>query len=120
MKIGSVELETDPAQALKEFQPPCTAPIHCPRPKRPIFQTARVRAMIMRKQAIALEQLGEYAQAVPLFEQALAISQRVATQDTKDLRALFDVVTVLDDEASYEDAANPVLAAKPGRPATRT
>jgi hypothetical protein len=38
----------------------------------------------------------------------------MALQDTKDFRALFDVVTVLDDEAkSYEDAANPVLADKP-------
>jgi tetratricopeptide (TPR) repeat protein len=56
--------------------------------------------------------LGQYREAVPLFAQALAIVQRIAAQDPKDSRALFDVVTVLDDEAkSYEDAADPVVAA---------
>jgi tetratricopeptide (TPR) repeat protein len=71
--------------------------------------------MLLRKLANAFERLGNYAQAVPLFEQALVITQRIAAQDPKDSRALFDVVTVLDDEAkSYEDAADPVLAAKAG------
>ena len=55
--------------------------------------------MLLRKEANALERLGEFAQAVPLFEQALVITQRIAAQDPKDSRALFDVVTVLDDEA---------------------
>ena len=63
----------------------------------------------------AFEHLGAYSQAVPLYAQALEITQRIASQDPKDLRALYDVVTVLDDQAtSYEDAANPILAASPG------
>jgi tetratricopeptide (TPR) repeat protein len=71
--------------------------------------------MLLRKQANVLERLGAYAQAVPLFEQALAITQRIAAQDSKDSRALYDVVTVLDDEAkNYEDAADPVVATYPG------
>jgi tetratricopeptide (TPR) repeat protein len=41
--------------------------------------------------------------------------QSISARDPKDLRALYDMVTVLDDEAeSYEDAADPILAAKPG------
>jgi tetratricopeptide (TPR) repeat protein len=70
---------------------------------------------LLRKQANAFEHLGAYSQAVPLYAQALEITQRIASQDPKDLRALYDVVTVLDDEAtSYEDAANPILAARAG------
>jgi tetratricopeptide (TPR) repeat protein len=71
--------------------------------------------MLLRKQANAFEQLGEYAQAAPLHGQCLEISQLIAAQDPKDLRAAFDVVIVLQDQSiSYEDAADPVLAADPG------
>ena len=45
----------------------------------------------------------------------LPSSPRIAAQDPKDSRALFDTVTVLDDEATnQEDAADPVVGAKPG------
>ena len=115
LKIGSVEMETDPAEALKEFQLALQRADALPKAEQGSLSGVRMRAMLLRKQANALERLGEYAQAAPLFEQALVISQRLAAQDPKDFRALFDVVTVLDDEAkSYEDAADPVLAAKPG------
>jgi tetratricopeptide (TPR) repeat protein/predicted Ser/Thr protein kinase len=115
MKIGSVEMETDPAEALKEFQVALQRADAQPQAEQDSLPGVRLRDMLLRKQANAFERLGEYAQAVPLFEQALVISQRIAAQDAKDFRALFDVVTVLDDEAkSYEDAADPVVAAKPG------
>lgn len=58
--------------------------------------------------------MGAYVQAAPLFDRALEIDQHLAAQDPKDSRALYDVVTILDDAAkSYEDAADPVLAANP-------
>ena len=115
MKIGSVEMTTDPAAALKEFQAALQSADALPRTEQGSLPTVRLRAMLLRKQGNAFERLGGYAQAVPLFEQALEITQRIAAQDPKDSRALFDVVTVLDDEAkSYEDAADPVLAAKAG------
>jgi tetratricopeptide (TPR) repeat protein len=115
MKIGSVEMETNPAEALKEFQAALQSADALPRSEQDSLPIVRLRAMLLRKLANALERLGAYAQAVPLFEQALEIIQRIAAQDPKDSRALFDVVTVLDDQAkSYEDAADPVLAATPG------
>ena len=114
-KIGSVEMETDPAGALKDFDVSLQRADALPKAEQGSLPAMRLRAMLLRKQADAFEQLGEYAQAVPLFEQALAVHQRVAAQDSKDFRALFDLATVLDDEArSYEDAADPLLAAKPG------
>ena len=114
-KIGSVEMETDPAEALKEFQGALQRADAQPKAEQGSLPGVRLRAMLLRKQANAFERLGEYAQAGPLFEQALVISQRLAAQDPKDSRALFDVVTVLDDEAkSCEDAADPIVAAEPG------
>jgi tetratricopeptide (TPR) repeat protein len=113
-KIGSVEMETDPAEALKDIQVALQRADALPKAEQGSLPAMRVRHMLLRKQANALERLGAYEQAVPLFEQAFEITQRIAAQDPKDTRALFDVITVLDDEAkSYEDAADPVLAAKP-------
>jgi tetratricopeptide (TPR) repeat protein len=114
-KIGSVEMETDPAEALKEFQLALHRADALPKAERDSLSGVRIHHWLLRKQANALEGLGAYAQAVPLFEQALAIIAHTAAQDPKDTRAQFDLVTVLDDEAKcYEDAADPVLAADPG------
>ena len=78
MKIGSVEMETDPAEALKEFQAALQRADALPKAEQDSLPAVRLRDMLLRKQANAFERLGEYAQAVPLFEQALEISQRIA------------------------------------------
>ena len=115
LKIGSVEMETDAAEALKEFQFALQRAETMPRSDQDSLSGVRIRHMLLRKEANALERLGEFAQAVPLFEQALVLVTRLVAQDPKDSRALFDLVTVLDDEAKcYEDAADPVLASNPG------
>jgi tetratricopeptide (TPR) repeat protein len=115
MKIGSVEMETDPAEALREFKAALRQLDALPKAEQDSLPTARMRAYLLRKQANALERLAAYAQAVPLFEGTREIFQRIAAQDPKDSRALYDVVVVLEEEAkSYEDAADPLLAAKPG------
>jgi hypothetical protein len=114
LKIGSVEMETDPAEALEEFQLALQRADLTPKSEQGRVYGQRLRSFLLRKEANALERLGKYVEATPLFKEALAIMQRIAAQDPKDNRALFDVVTVLDDEAkSYEDAADPVLAANP-------
>ena len=115
LKIGSVEMETDPAQALKEFQLALQRVDAMAAAERDTLPVLRLRHMLLRKQGNALERLSEYARAVPLFEQSLVIVAHIADQDPKDIRALFDLFTVLDDEAiSFEDAADPILAANPG------
>jgi tetratricopeptide (TPR) repeat protein len=111
-KIGGVEMDTDPAQALKDFQLSLQRIELLSPADKSAFGTQRLRQMLLRKQATAWADLGEYAQATPLFDQALAYTQRFTTQDAQDSRALFDVVTVLDDEAAaYETAVDPVLTA---------
>jgi RNA polymerase sigma factor (TIGR02999 family) len=115
MKIGSVMMETDPASAVKEFEAALQNANTLPDSEKSRLSTQRMRAMLMRKQAIALEQLGEYERSVPLFQQAIETERRIAALDSKDSRAQFDLVVVLDDTAQgYEDAADPALAAQPG------
>jgi tetratricopeptide (TPR) repeat protein len=115
LKIGSVEMETDPAEALKDFQLSLQRADALAQADQGSLPAVRLREVLLRKEANAFGRLGAYAQAVPLFEQSLAITQRLASQDPQDSRSLFDVVTVLDDEARcYEDAANPIVAAKAG------
>jgi len=92
-------METDPARRLKEFRLPCSAPMPSPRPSRIAFRECGCAICCWRKQANAFERLGEYEQAVPLFQQSPCDQPTYRRQDAKDFRALFDVVTVLDDEA---------------------
>jgi tetratricopeptide (TPR) repeat protein len=111
MKIGSLEMETNPAQALKDFQI-ALAIAGTPKDLSDL-PALRLRAMLLRKQANAFAQLGQFGSAVPLFEQSLEILHRLTAEDPKDQRARFDVITTLDDEGrSYEEAADPVLAAR--------
>ena len=115
MKIGSVEMETDPAEALKDLEAALDRAESLPKTDGGSLPADRLRGMLLRKKGNALDRMGEYTRAVPLFEEALEISHRSAAQDPKDSRALFDVVTVLEDEAvDFEDAANPLLAPKGG------
>jgi len=115
LKIGNVELETDPAQALKDIEIALQEFDGLPEADRKSLTTVRDRAITERKKAMALEELGEHAQAVPLFEEALQISRQLAAADPKDLRAINDVSRVLQDAASSdEDAANPAFGGSAG------
>ena len=115
MKIGSVEMETDPAEALKDLEAALDRAEALAKTDVGSLPADRLREMLLRKEGNALDRLGECARAVALFDQALEISRRTAVQDPKDFRALYDVVTVLEDEAiDFEDAANPLLAPKGG------
>ena len=81
-------------------------------------ESVRQRALIVRKQAVAFSELGEFSHANPLFEDALKAFRRIEAADTaevKDIRALGDVRRVLMDMAlNYESAADPALAEVPG------
>jgi tetratricopeptide (TPR) repeat protein len=112
VKVGSIELDTDPAQALKDFQIALQRLDALPAAEQTTVFTTRIRSQILRKQADALEQLGEYGSAVSLFNQSIRIQSKLAAADPQDIRAQADLGVVLDDEAmAYKDAANPDLAA---------
>jgi len=114
LKIGSVEMETNPDQAFKHFQNALEGLNAMPRTEQDSLSVMRLRAMLLRKEGDALERSGAFALATPIFEKSRAITQKSVTQDPKDLRALYDLVVVLDEEAtSYEDAADPLWAVIP-------
>ncbi len=115
LKIGNVEMENDPAQALKDFELAQERFEAIPESKQDTVSSIRMRANLLRKKAMALKNLGEYIQAAPLFEEALAMQKQVAAADPKDTRSLFDVYVDLTQEAyDFEDAADPTLEANPG------
>jgi serine/threonine protein kinase len=117
-KIGNAELDTDPSQALKDLRISLQENDALPHGESAKLSNLRMRALIVRKEAVALSELGRYSQANPLFADALSTFQQIAAADpanVKDIRALGDVKRIFFDMASsYEDAANPALAEVPG------
>ena len=114
LKIGNIEIDTDPAQALKDYELAEKRFDALPESRQNGMSSQRMRANILRKKAIAMRELGEYNQAVPFFEQALSIQKQIAAADPKDTRSRFDVYMDLTQAAcDYEDAADPVYAPDP-------
>jgi serine/threonine protein kinase len=112
MKIGSVEMEADPAQALKDYQNAIEKADALPKDDKNGYQTMRMRTMILRKEANAHVLIGQYNEAIPLFSQVVVFERKMVAADPEDLRALADLEVILDDEAvGLETAANPALAA---------
>lgn len=116
-KIGNLELDIDPAQALSDLRIAQQSTDALPDSERSKLSTQRRRALIVRKIAVAQTELGEFAAAQPLFVQALREFERVAAADNaevKDIRALSDVKRILFDMGlSEEEAADPALAGAP-------
>jgi tetratricopeptide (TPR) repeat protein len=112
MKIGSMEMEADPAQALKDYQIAIEKADQLPKDDKNSYQTMRMRIMIERKQANAHVLMGQYDEAMPLFAQVVEFQRKMVAADPQDLRALADLEVILDDEAvGLETAADPALAA---------
>ena len=111
MKVGSVELENDPAQALKDFQTALERTDALPKSEQNSLTTLRLRGMLERKEANAMEEIGRYSDAEAIFDKEIAVSRKLAAADPLDERSLVDLDVVLDDQAgTYDDAASPVLA----------
>jgi tetratricopeptide (TPR) repeat protein len=117
LHVGNAELDIDPVQALKEFRIAFQLSEQLPQSEKGKLDNVRTRAILVRKEAVALSELGQYSQAAPLFQQALKVFQSITAADTantKDVRALGDLKRLLNDMAtSYEDAADPLLAEAP-------
>jgi eukaryotic-like serine/threonine-protein kinase len=114
LKIGNVEIETDPSQALRDYELADKRFNALPESKQSGLSTARMRANLLRKKATAMRELGEFSQAAPLFGQALTIQKQIAAADTKDTRSHFDVYVDLTQAAqNYEDSADPAFATDP-------
>jgi eukaryotic-like serine/threonine-protein kinase len=114
LKLGNIEIETDPAQALKDYEISQVRFDALPESKPGGLSSTRMRANLVRKKATALREMGEYTQATPLFAQALTMQKQIAAEDPKDTRSHFDVYVDLTQAAyNFEDAADPVFATDP-------
>jgi tetratricopeptide (TPR) repeat protein len=113
-KIGNAELDIDPSQALVDLRMALHSYDAFPAEDRTKLSNVRLRALIVRKQAVAFSELGQFSQADPLYDDALKTFQGIESADTsnaKDIRALGDVKRVLSDMVlNYESAADPALA----------
>lgn len=116
MKIGNVEFDYDPAQALRDYQAAIAGFDALPADQQNTMTTLRPRAYIVRREAGAMSELGEYGAAVPLFAQSEALDRKYSAADPHDVRALQDLEVVVDDESvNYEYAADPELGATPAQ-----
>jgi serine/threonine protein kinase len=110
-KIGSIEMETDPALALKDYQMALKSADTITKSEQVNLSNVRMRCILQRKEAGALVQLGEYSKATDLYNEIARIYQNMVAADPQDLRALTDLKVVLNFEAqSYETAADPAMA----------
>jgi serine/threonine protein kinase len=116
-KIGNLELDYDPASALRDLKISMQKIDALPDAERNRPVTIRLRAIVQRKEGAALVELGQYPQAVSLFEAAVQTFQHYAGLEVKgpiDVHAAGDLKRALLDEAiGYEYAANPVLSTRP-------
>lgn len=116
MKIGNAELDADPAKALDDFLLSFSKWQALPPEEQKTLSMVRLHALLLRKQAFALSELGEYSAANPLFNQSMQIYEQLASADRKDFRALGDIDRDLINEAfSYQNAADPLLASDPDK-----
>ncbi len=116
MKIGNAELDVDAAKALDDFRLSFSKLQALPPEEQKTLSMVRLHALLLRKQAFALSELGEYSAANPLFDQSMQIYVQLASADRKDFRALGDIDRDLTNQAfSYRNAADPLLASDPGQ-----
>jgi len=114
LKIGEIELETDPSQALKSFQTILQWTDALPKTEQNSLQMVRGRASLLENEAVALVQLQEFSRSIEIFHEAARIDQRLAAGDPQDWRALADLEDINNQEAAaFEAAADPALAVVP-------
>jgi serine/threonine protein kinase len=114
-KIGDIEIETDPAQALKDYESAIQRAYATPKAEHGTLGALHAYSALQGRKAIALVQLGEYSRAASLYEEIVQLDRRFVAEDPQDFRALADLEEDLNGEAAdFEMAADPALTASPG------
>ena len=113
MKLGEMEMENDPTQALKDLDSSLHI-LDALSTDQANFIPAHLRHAVLHREAIALNELGEYKKAIDLYREVLQSDQKWQAADPLDWRPYDDLISDLMDEANgYEYAADPDLAAAP-------
>jgi tetratricopeptide (TPR) repeat protein len=115
LKIGTVEMEIDPSQAVRDLEVAQQRVEALPGYGQGSLPVVRLRSVVLLREANALARLGRYSDAVPLFTEDIQINSRLAAADPQDWRAAVDLEAALNNEAAcFEDAADPALSVVPG------
>ena len=103
-KIANIVSQTDPPKALEIYRAALAAVEALPVGVRETFDIQRLNSFLLRLYGGALAEVGHYEEAITAMEQSKKISRRFLVADTKDARALDDMVVILDNESGvYED-----------------
>lgn len=115
MKIGDLEMENDPAAALKDYQIAFQRTYALPKAEQDGLQIARLRGLILSREATSMVQFGQYVKATQLSNQDIQFQKNLVAADPQDWRALADLENALNQEAAgFEAEANAALASSPG------
>ncbi len=99
-KMANIRFETDPPLALKNYEEALAMARALPAALRVSINTQRVIEITVRHLAQSHEELGEYDAALAGFDEAGRIVQGMLDADSKDLRAVEDMMTVYENRAS--------------------
>ncbi len=109
-KIASVTAETDPAAALPEYRKAIEGMNALPAEARKTLPIQRMLGIMLRRNGLALKEVGRYREALSYMEQVKAMNQRFLAADPNDTRAGNDLLAVLENEAEcFEERAEGVF-----------
>jgi tetratricopeptide (TPR) repeat protein len=110
MKIANVEAETDPAVALLDYRDAIRRINSLPEEARKSLPNQRMLGVALRKNAMALKDVGRYEEALSSMEQVKSLYGRFLAMDPNDTRAGNDLFVILENEAEcFEERAEGVF-----------
>ncbi|MGA3125868.1 MAG: protein kinase [Candidatus Korobacteraceae bacterium] len=111
MKIANITAETDPAAALPEYSRAIEGMNALPDEARKALSNQRILLSMLRKNGMALKEVGRYQEALSYMEQVRPMMESFFKADPNDTRAGNDLFVLLENEAEcFEDRAEGVFA----------
>jgi tetratricopeptide (TPR) repeat protein len=113
-KIANVATETDPAAALSEYRDAIDGMNALPEDARNALGNQRTLASMLRRNGLALKEVGRYQEALIYLEKVKVPSQARFAADPSDTRSGNDLLIILENEAEcFEDRADGVFTNEP-------
>jgi hypothetical protein len=107
LKIAEVERESDPAQALRDFQAGLDRVSALSKEEQGSMRILRVRNSLLEGKANVLVEMERFSEAQALYAQVYETVQHLSALDPLDLRALFDLQITMDlQSVAFESAAD--------------
>jgi eukaryotic-like serine/threonine-protein kinase len=112
LKIGSILMDTDPADAIEAYHR--TLAILEALPEADRATVRRIMASTDRKLAMAFTEARSYGPSLAAFKRARGPFERLAAADAEDTRAAHDLAAVYSNEAlTWIDLGDPLLNPRP-------